>query len=470
LFLKSFRDKIYSPPYVNDLEELYLIPGASDVDPKSVDTSTNFSKNIKLRIPIASAPMDTVSEWKLAVAVALMGGIGVIHRNMPVEEQMSNLEKVKRHPPIPLEPLYLIAFEPCGRAIDLMKKRGVRVIPVVNNQGVFTGYARYSDLLESCRDWTEPLAKHVYPGKAYNLLSIEEAYKSIIRGETDLVAIIDEGGIVIGSITVDTVMEDILPATDPYGRLLVAAAVNPIDIDRALKLDKLSDALVSDVAHFHNREVLRASAALVKKISSDFIAGNIGTAEAALEAISAIDRVDGMRVGVGGGSICTTPNVAGVFSPTGWAVASVRDALEENNLRIPIIADGGLKSSSDIVKVLALGASSAMTGYLLAGTDEAPPEPIEVGGKIYKPYRGMASYTAMMKRHSIDRYTRVVKNIPEGVGSLVPYKGSTRSVLREIIGGIRISMGYVGAKNIEELWVKAMFVRAPRKRVLGDEV
>jgi IMP dehydrogenase/GMP reductase len=468
--LKSFRDKIYSSLYASDLEELYLIPGASDVDPRSVDTSTSFSKNIKLRIPIASAPMDTVSEWKLAVSVALMGGIGVIHRNMSVEEQLLNLERVKKHPPIPLEPLYLIAYEPCGRAIDLMKRRGIRVIPIVNDLGLFMGYARYSDLLESCRDWTEPLAKHVYHGKAYNLSSIEEAYKSIIRGETDLVSIVDEGGTIVGSITVDTAMEDISPATDQRGRLLVAAAVNPIDIDRVVKLDKLSDALVSDVAHFHNKEVLRASAALVNKTSSDFIAGNIGTAEAALEAISVIDRVDGMRVGIGGGSICITPNVAGVFSPTGWAVANVRDALEENNLRIPIIADGGLRSSSDIVKVLALGASSAMIGYLLAGTDEAPPELIEVGGKLYKPYRGMASYTAMMKRHSIDRYARVVKNIPEGIGNLVPYRGSARSVLREIVEGIRISMGYIGARNIEELWAKAKFVRAPRKRVLGDEI
>lgn len=332
------------------------------------------------------------------------------------------------------------------------------------------GYVRYSDLLESCREWVEPLAKHIYPGKAYNLSSIEEAYKSIIRGETDLVAIINDDGTIIGSITIDTAMEDISPATDPHGRLLVAAAVNPIDMNRAVKLDKLSDALVSDVAHFHNREVLKASAALVKNISSDFIAGNIGTAEAALEAISTIDRVDGMRVGVGGGSICTTPNVAGVFSPTGWAVASVRDALEENNMKIPIIADGGLRSSSDIVKVLALGASSAMTGYLLAGTDEAPPDLIEIGGKLYKPYRGMASYTAMMRRHSIDRYARVIKNIPEGVGGLIPYRGSARSVLREIIEGIRISMGYVGARNIEDLWVKARFIRAPRKKVLSDEV
>ncbi|MEM4971743.1 MAG: IMP dehydrogenase [Sulfolobales archaeon] len=468
--MKSFRDKIYSSPYVSDLEELYLIPSSSDVDPRDVDTSTNFSRNIRLRIPIASAPMDTVSEWKLAVSVALMGGIGVIHRNMSVEEQIANLEKVKKHPAIALEPLYLTFFEPCGRAIDLMRRKGIRVIPIINDRGLFMGYVRYSDLLESCREWVEPLAKHIYQGKAYNLSSLEEARKSIIRGETDLVAIINDDGTIIGSITIDTAIEDISPATDPYGRLLVAAAVNPIDMNRAVKLDKFSDALVSDVAHFNNKEVLRASATLVKNISSDFIAGNIGTAEAALEAISTIDRIDGMRVGIGGGSICTTPNVAGVFSPTGWAVASVRDALEENNLRIPIIADGGLRSSSDIVKVLALGASSAMTGYLLAGTDEAPPDLIEIGGRLYKPYRGMASYTAMMRRHSIDRYARVIKNIPEGVGGLIPYRGSARSVLREIIEGIRISMGYVGARNIEDLWVKARFIRAPRKKVLGDEV
>jgi IMP dehydrogenase len=467
--LPGFLDKIRSSPYAADLEEMYILPGASDVEPRYVDISTNFTRNIKLRIPIVSAPMDTVSEWRLAVAVALMGGIGVIHRNMSIEEQVANLEKVKRHPAAPIEHIYLVRSEPCGRAIDLMRRGGLRTIPILDDQGLFTGYARYSDLLESCRDWTEPLAKHIYAGRAYDVASIQEAYRSVIRGETDLAAIIDERGFLIGSITVQTAMEDISPATDPEGRLFVAAAINPIDRDRALKLDKLADALVSDVAHFHNRDVIRASALLVKNISTDFVAGNIGTAEAALEAISMIERIDALRVGVGGGSICTTPNVAGIFSPTGWAVASVRDALDENNLGIPIIADGGLRSSSDIVKVLALGASSAMTGYLLAGTDEAPPDLIEVGGKMYKPYRGMASYTAMMRRYSVDRYSRAVKNIPEGVGGLVPYRGSARAVIRELVEGIRISMGYVGARNIGELWAKARFVRAPKKRVMHGE-
>lgn len=465
----GFREKIYSSPYAADLEELYLLPGGSDVDPRSVDTTTNFTKNVRIRIPIASAPMDTVSEWRLAASLAMMGGIGVIHRNMPAEEQLKNLEMVKKTPPIPLEPLYLAASEPCGRALDTMRKRGLREVPLVGDGGSFIGYARYSDLLEGCREWSEPLARYVHSGRAYDLSTIGEAYRAVIRGEADAVAIVDSRGTLIGSLTASSAMEEVSPATDPQGRLVVAAAVNPLDMGRAEKLDRVADALVSDVAHFHNREVIRAAARLVKNTSSDFVAGNIGTAEAALEAISSIDRVDGLRVGVGGGSICTTPNVAGVFSPTAWAVASVRDALDEGGHRTPIIADGGLRSSSDIVKVLALGASSAMTGYLLAGTDEAPADLVEVGGKLYKPYRGMASYTAMMRRHSIDRYAKAVKNIPEGVGGLVPYRGSVRSVVREVVEGIRISMGYVGARSIEELWSKARFIRAPRKRVaLGE--
>lgn len=465
----GFLDKIFSASYVGDLEELYMLPSGGDVDPKSVDLSTSFSRSIRLKIPIASAPMDTVSEWRLASALAMIGGIGVIHRNMSIEDQVRNAEKVKEQPPIPLESIYLLPIEPCGRALDTMKKKGLRELPVVDANGVFRGYTRFSDLVEGCGEGITPVSGFIHSGRSFALEEAGEAYRYIARGEADLVAIVDRSGRYLGSLTVDGVMDDINPVLDHQGRLVVAAAVNPMDMERARKLSRVVDALVSDVAHYQNRDVIRASARLVKEISPDFIAGNIGTPEAALEAISQVERIDGLRVGVGGGSICTTPRVSGIFSPTWWAVASVRDALDANNIRIPIIADGGLRSASDIAKILALGASSAMLGYMLAGTDEAPADLVEVGGKLYKPYRGMASYTSMLRRYSIDRYSRSSKGVPEGVGGLVPYRGALRSVVREIVESLRISMGYVGARNIEDLWAKARFIRAPRKRVIGDD-
>ncbi len=465
--MKSFLEKILSPAYSPDLDELYLLPGAADLDPSEIDVSTRFSKNIELKIPIASSPMDTVSEWRLAVSIALMGGIGVIHRNMPVEEQVRNLERVKSFPPVPLEDLYLLDAEPCGRAIEAMVRRGVRNLPVIDPTGSFRGYARYSDLVEACKEGSIPVGRSMVQGVSFDIASAAEAVKHIARGGGDVVAITRDGAY-IGSLSVHGALEPIDPVLDREGRLLVAAAVNPSDIERARRLERFADAIVSDVAHYHNKEILRASSRLVKEISSDFIAGNIGTPEAALEALSVVERIDGFRVGIGGGSICTTPNVAGAYAPTIWSVASIRDALEVQSLRIPLIADGGLRSASDIVKALAVGASTAMVGYILAGTEESPSELIEVGGRLYKQYRGMASTTAMMRRFSMDRYAKIVKNIPEGVGGLVPYKGSARSVIREVVGGIKISMGYAGAKNIEDLWVRARFIRAGRKRVIGD--
>ncbi|GAY25662.1 IMP dehydrogenase/GMP reductase [Desulfurococcaceae archaeon AG1] len=464
--MTRFLEKILSPAYSPDLDELYLLPGKADLEPSQIDISTYFTKNIRLKIPLVSSPMDTVSEWRLAVSIALMGGVGVIHRNMSVEEQVRNLEMVKSFPPIPLEDLYLLEREPCGRAIDAMRKKGVRNMPVIDPTGSLKGYVRYSDLLESCRDGSIPINRFITPGVSFDLPLAREAVKYIARGESDVIAITN-GGIYIGSLSVHGAMEPIDPVIDDEGRLLVAAAINPIDIERAKKLDRLADAIVSDVAHYHNSEILRASSKLVKEISSDFVAGNIGTAEAALDAATHIERIDGFRVGVGGGSICITPNVAGVYAPTIWSVASVRDALEAQGLRIPLIADGGLRSASDIVKALAVGASTAMAGYIFAGTDEAPSELIEVGGELYKQYRGMASITSMMRRFSMDRYAKIVKNIPEGVGGLVPYKGSARSVIREVVEGIRIAMGYAGARNIEDLWAKARFIRASKKKTLG---
>jgi IMP dehydrogenase len=260
-------------------------------------------------------------------------------------------------------------------------------------------------------------------------------------------------------------MSDEQPSLDEDGRLLVAAAISPFDVDRAKMLDRYVDVLVSDIAHFHNINALKASKRLVREISARFVAGNIATGEAAVDAINYVERVDGFRVGLGGGTTCTTALVAGAYIPTLWAVASVRHSLDSQGVNVPIIADGGIRTSGDAVKALAAGASTVMLGFVLAGTDEAEAPLIIIGERAFKPYRGMASKGAMERRFAVDRYSRVVKRVEEGVEGIVPYKGPVASVIKEYVEGIRAGLGYVGARDIKELWAKSRFISAPAKRV-----
>ncbi len=461
----GFRDRIAGAERLYTFEDLYLVPQKAPIEPSEIDVSTYFSRNVRLLIPVASSPMDTVTELEMAVAMALHGGIGVVHRNMPAEDQVDIVRQVKEHPPIRLRPFYVEPNEICSRAIDAMVSEGVREIPVVDRMGRVLGYAKLHRLREVCVTGREPVSKALESGDVIGVDGIENARKIILRGEADVIAIASRTGIYVGTLLLRDALEETQPAVDKDGRLVVAAAISPFDIDRAKKLDRFVDALVSDVAHFHNENVLQSAKRLVKEISKDFVAGNIGTYEAAVDTLSIVEKVDVFRAGIAGGSICTTADVGGVYAPTLWAVASVRDALEEMGAKIPVIADGGIRTSGDAVKALAAGASSVMLGYVLAGTEEASAPVIAIGGSLYKPYRGMASRSAMARRFAVDRYARTVKRVAEGVEGLVPYKGPVSRVLKEFVEGIRAGLGYAGARSIEELWKVAKFGIAPRKTV-----
>lgn len=315
------------------------------------------------------------------------------------------------------------------------------------------------DVKSVCVDGFE--AVKARPGRVYTVKEVLDARRDLVRGNMDSVAIVDHEGRYVGTMMyVDTLM-DMQPAVDSNVNLVVAAAISPFDRARALKLDRYIDALVSDVAHFHNIDVLKSAGKLVKEISSDFVAGNIASDNAVSDVISYVERVDGFRVGLRGGSICITPDVAKAYMPTLYAVALVRDAVDELNLKVPVIADGGMRSPSSIVEALAVGASTAM----LAGTDEASAPVITVGNSKYKPYRGMANEGAMSRRFAVDRYARVSKRIAEGVEGLVLYRGSVYTLLMSVLEAIKAGIGYAGAKNIEELWQKARFVVAQRKDI-----
>jgi IMP dehydrogenase len=462
----KFKEKLSNAEPLYTFDTVYLVPGRAEVEPSQVDISTRFSKNVKLLIPISSSPMDTVTEYEMAVAMALHGGIGVVHRNMPVEEQVETVKRVKETPPVRLRMEFLREGDTCSYALEKLRELGVRCLPTVDDEGRVAGYACYSSLRSICDSGFEPVSKAIVSLNVYNVRDVERARRDVVKGKLDSAAIVDVAGRLVGTLLLQDALEETTPALDAEGRLVVAAAVSPFDIERAKKLDSHVDALVGDVAHFHNINVLKAARKLVESVSADFVAGNIGTYEAAVDTLTTLEKVDGFRVGIAGGSICTTAEVGGAYAPTLWAVASVRDALEDYGATdIPVIADGGIRSSGDAVKALAAGASSVMLGYMLAGTDEASAPLVRVGDRLYKPYRGMASRGAMGRRFAADRYARLVKRVEEGVEGLVPYRGPVARVLRELVDGIRAGLGYAGARSIGELWEKARFGVAPRKTV-----
>jgi len=325
-----------------------LLPGRSEVEPKYIDLTTNLTKNIRLSVPLVSSPMDTVTGAEMALAMAKVGGVGVIHRNQSVDDEVAEVRKVKN--------------------------------------------------------------------------SRVEA-----------------------------------KSTDSQGRPLVGAAISPMDVRRCEALDSVADFLVSDVAHFHNSNVIKAAAKIIPRLSKDFIAGNIGTNRAVHEIVAELPRVDGFRVGIGSGSVCITSELTRVGAPTLFAVAEVATALSDLNLDVPLIADGGIRSPGDGSLSLAAGASSLMLGAVFAGCEESPTKVVTVKGRKMKLHRGMASAAARKVRFALDRYSVPSKGLEEGVEGYVPYTGSVAETTARFCDGLRASFGYSGARSIRDLWGIAAF-------------
>jgi IMP dehydrogenase/GMP reductase len=344
----TFLGKLNSARDVFTFRDFILLPGRSEVEPSGIDLSSRLTKRIRLRVPLVSSPMDTVTEWKLALEMARLGGAGAIHRNMPIERQVEQAKKVK------------------------------------------------SSRVEA--------------------LSVDEK-----------------------------------------GRPLVGASVSPLDAARCKALDSVVDFLVADVAHFHTSKVIDASRRVLPELSADFIAGNVGTKQAAFDILDELPRVEGFRAGIGSGSICITTEVTRVGAPTLFAVAEVASALEERGADIPIVADGGIRGPGDAALAFAAGASTAMLGSMLAGTDEAPSSTVTRGGRKFKTHRGMASAAARKVRFAIDRYSVPAKGLDEGVEAFVPYVGKAEVVVAQMENGLKAAFGYAGARNVPEMWKKATF-------------
>jgi IMP dehydrogenase len=345
---ESFVDKLNSAANVFTFRDFILIPGRSEVEPKEIDLTTQLTRSIKIEIPLVSSPMDTVTEWRLALEMAKLGGAGVIHRNMSLDDQLEQVRKVK--------------------------STGAKV-----------------------------------------------------------------------------------KSQDSKGRPLVGASVSPLDPERCRALDRVADFLVSDVAHFHNSRVLKATRKVLPDLSGDFVAGNIGTRKSVLDILDELPRVDGFRAGIGSGSICITSALTRVGAPTLFAVAETASAISERRSGIPVIADGGIRGPGDAALAFAAGASAVMLGSMLAGTEQAPSNVVRRGGGKFKTHRGMASAAARRVRFAVDRYSVPAKGLDEGVEAYVPYVGGAEGVVGTMESGLRAAFGYAGARSIPDMWRVASF-------------
>lgn len=450
-------------------DDVLLIPAKSSVLPREVDISTFLTPEIKLNIPIISAAMDTVTESGMAIAIAREGGIGILHKNLSIEEQVNEVDKVKRSESGMIRnPITLTPDQTIGDALEMMKKYRVSGIPVINLSNKLVGILtnrdlrfepnrrlKVSDLMTKENLITAPVGT-----------TLEKAETLLQRYKIEKLPVVDKSGTLKGLIT----FKDILKkkkhpnaCKDEHGRLRVGTAVgvSSDSIERVKALsDAGADAIVVDTAHGHSQGVLRTVKDIRKKFKYiQLIVGNIGTYDAASELIDC--KVDAIKVGIGPGSICTTRIIAGVGVPQISAIAYAYSAAKKYG--IPIIADGGVKQTGDVPKAIAAGADSVMIGGLFAGVDESPGEKILYEGRSFKLYRGMGSLSAM-KKGSKDRYFQdaeddIKKLVPEGIEGRVPYKGPLEDTVYQLVGGLRASMGYTGNKNIKELKTKSKFIR-----------
>jgi IMP dehydrogenase len=457
-----------SIPDALTFDDVLLLPGRSTVLPTEVDTTTNFSRKVKLNVPLASAAMDTVTESRLAIAIARQGGIGIVHRSMPAEKQAEEVDRVKRSESgMIVDPVTISPDITIRQALEIMNKYKISGLPVTRGSrltGILTNRdlrfeKNHSQLVSSVM--TKENLVTVPVGT-----TLDEAERILQKHRIEKLLVVDQDFNLKGLITVKDIQKKLeypRAAKDEHGRLRVGAAVGATGdfLDRAVELSKAkADVLAIDTAHGHSFRVMESIKAIRRRLPDvQLIAGNVATYEGTKELISL--GVDGLKVGIGPGSICTTRVVTGAGVPQLTAIMEAARAAQGTD--VPLVADGGIKYSGDISKALAAGASCVMIGSLFAGTEESPGETILYQGRTFKSYRGMGSTGAM--EAGSDRYATVQdtgergKSVPEGVEGRVPYKGSLGALTDQLVGGLRSGMGYVGASTLRELQEKSRFIR-----------
>ncbi|MEM3670832.1 MAG: IMP dehydrogenase [Thermoprotei archaeon] len=451
----KFSEKLSKAAYAYGFDDLILLPGYSSVEPSEISLQTRVSKNISISVPFVSSPMDTVTEDEMGVALARHGGVGVIHRNCTVEEQVKMVKKVKRSESFIIRDVITIEEDKTtGEARSVMEQNQISGLPVVEGRKL-KGIITIRDVRFAGND---KLVKEVMSRSlvvADENLTPEEAIDVMSSHKIEKLPVVDSGGALVGLITYKDIRNraSYKNATrDGQGHLVVGAAISPFDVSRAVELSKVADFLVMDVAHFHNANAISSTKKIIEKMEDvDLIVGSIGTSKAAVDVASSLEKVDGFRVGIGGGSVCTTTQLTKSGAPTAFATAQVADAVSELNLDCPVMADGGIRGAGDIALALSLGADVTMMGYVFAGCKESPGETSTIDGRRYKLHRGMGSASARERRMALDRYSQPAKGIPEGTEAWVPYRGEVAGVLNELTMALKAAMGYAGASSIQEL-------------------
>jgi IMP dehydrogenase len=463
---RPFSSKLQVPEALT-FDDVLLRPDESTVEPDEADLGTRVSTGVDLNVPVLSAAMDTVTEHELAIAIAREGGLGVLHRNMDVEQMQTEIDRVKRADELVIRRENVVTADPdqTVRAVDeMMDSKGVSGAPVIDEDDRVLGIISATDIrpyleVRERDEVREAMTDEVIT--APEGVSAREALELMYEHKIERVPVVDEGEALTGLVTMQGILqrrEYADAARDEQGRLRVGVAVGPFEADRALAADAAdADVLFIDCAHAHNRNVIESAREIEGEVAADVVVGNVGTREAAAEIV---EFADGIKVGIGPGSICTTRVVTGAGMPQITAVAEVADVAAEHD--VPVIADGGIRYSGDAIKAIAAGADAVMLGSYFAGTEEAPGRVITVQGKKYKQYRGMGSVGAMQSGGG-DRYLKEEAEgeefVPEGVEAATPYKGTLASELHQLVGGMQSGMGYVGAETITGFKQRAEFVR-----------
>jgi IMP dehydrogenase len=461
---EPFSERLRVPEALT-FDDVLLKPQESTVEPDEADTTTRVSTNVTLSVPVVSAAMDTVTESEMAVAMARNGGLGVLHRNMDVPEMVDQIARVKRADElvIPFENVVTVDPEDTVREADrVMEREGVGGAPVTSDGDEVLGIISSTDVRPHLEvDETGPVRKAMTD----EVITVSEdvdprdAFEQMYEHKIERVPVVDDGDRLVGLVTMQGILqrrEYDDAARDSDGALRVGAAVGPGEMDRALAADEAgADVLFIDCAHAHNRSVIDSARTVKHEVEADVVVGNVGTREAA-EAL--VEFADGIKVGIGPGSICTTRVVTGAGMPQITAVAQVADVASRHD--VPVIADGGIRYSGDAIKAIAAGADAIMLGSYFAGTDEAPGRVVTMNGKRYKQYRGMGSVGAMQSGDG-NRYLKDEEEefVPEGVEAATPYKGTLASELHQLVGGMQSGMGYVGAASVPAFKERAEFVR-----------
>lgn len=465
-----YSKKLKNAPEGFTFDDFLIVPRASSVEPKDVEIKTKISRNHLINIPIISSAMDTVTESNMAIALAQEGGLGVIHRNMTIKEQISEVKKVKQSGDLTIRDVITISPDASIKeAKQIMNMEDVSGLPVVENDDVI-GIISRRDIKPIINSDANKKVREIMTEEVLTIpesTTPQEALDIAYENKVERLPVVRDRKL-MGIVTIRDILErKKFPnaSRDKKGKFMVAAATGPFDLERAIALDDAgADILAIDVAHAHNLNVVDAAKKIKDNIDADLIVGNIATPEAAKALLA--KEIDGLKVGIGPGSICTTRIIAGVGVPQLTAISDVADVAKDFN--VPVIGDGGLRFSGDVAKAIAAGADAVMLGSLLAGTYEAPGDVVIMNGRKFKQYRGMGSLGAMTGGvgAGTDRYFQEVKGpmkhaklVPEGVEGVVPYKGPVNEVLFQLVGGLKSSMGYCGAKNITAMKENAKLIR-----------